>query len=76
MKAGKMTSLLAAKLDPSGGVVAGPSVFGGVGVALPCASAKRSRLLPQVFDMHHLRIPLIARDMRRATRVKGFSWER
>ena len=37
--AGKMTSLKAATLGPSGGVV-----------ALPCASAKRSRLFPEVFD--------------------------
>ena len=45
-----MTSLQAATLAPSGGVVAGCCVSGGLGVALPCASAKRSRLLPEVFD--------------------------
>ena len=39
-------SLQAATLGPSGGVVAGLSFSGGLGVALPCASAKRSRLLP------------------------------
>ena len=44
-----MTSLQAAALRPSG-VVAGLSASGGLGVALPCASAKRSRLLPEVFD--------------------------
>ena len=33
-----MTSLLAATLAPSGGVVAGLMVSGGLGVALPCAS--------------------------------------
>ena len=46
----KMTSLLAATLGPSGGVAAGLVGSGGLGVALPCASAKRSRLLPEVFD--------------------------
>ena len=45
-----MTSLQAATLGHSGGVVAGLSVSGGPGVALPCASAKRFRLLPEVFD--------------------------
>ena len=45
----KMTSLLAATLGPSGGVAAGLVVSGGLGVALPCASAKRSSLLPEVF---------------------------
>ena len=35
---------------PSGLVVAGLSASGGLGVALPCASAKRSRLFPEVFD--------------------------
>ena len=34
----------------SDGVVAGLKGSGGLGVALPCASAKRSRLLPGVFD--------------------------
>ena len=47
---GTMTSLQAATLGPSGGVVAGLFVSGGLGVTLPCASAKRSRLLPEVFD--------------------------
>ena len=37
-------------LGPSGGVVAGLIGCGGLGVALPCASAKRSRLIPEVFD--------------------------
>ena len=46
----EMTSLQAATLVPSGGVVAGFSVSGGLGVALPCATARRSRLLPEVFD--------------------------
>ena len=48
--AGEMTSLLAATLGASSGVAAGLMDFGGLGVALPCASAKRSRLLPEVFD--------------------------
>ena len=47
---GKMTSLLAATLDHSGGVAAGHMNSGGLGVALPCASAKRSRLLPGVSE--------------------------
>ena len=47
---GNMTSLLAATLGRSGGVVAGLVDSGGLGVALPCACAKRSRLLPEVFD--------------------------
>ena len=46
---GKMTSLQGTTLGPSGGVVEGLSISGGL-VALPCASAKRSRLLPEVFD--------------------------
>ena len=41
---GKMTSLLPATLGHSGGVAAGRMESGGLGVALPCASAKRSRL--------------------------------
>ena len=45
-----MPSLLAAALGPSGGAAAGLSVSGGFGVALPCASATRSRFLPEVFD--------------------------
>ena len=45
-----MTSLQAATLASCGGVVAGLAVSGGLGGALPCASAKRSRLLPEVFD--------------------------
>ena len=45
-----MTSLQAATLGPSGGVAAGLVDSGGFGVALPCASAKRSRVLPEVFD--------------------------
>ena len=40
--------LLAATLGPSGGVAAGRMDLGGLGVALPCASAKRSRILPEV----------------------------
>ena len=32
------------------GVAAGLMDSGGLGVALPCASAKRSRLFPKVFD--------------------------
>ena len=47
---GTTTSLLATTLGPSGGVAAGLSVSGGLGVALPCASAKRSRLFPEKFD--------------------------
>ena len=35
----------------SGGVAAGLMDSGGVGVALPCASAKHSRLFPEVFLM-------------------------
>ena len=34
----------------SGGVAADLMDSGGIGVALPCASAKRSRLLPEVVD--------------------------
>ena len=45
-----VTSLQAAALGSSGGVLAGFSVSGSLGVALPCASAKRSRLFPEVFD--------------------------
>ena len=48
--AGKMTSPLAATLGSSGGVAAGLKVSGGLGAALPCASGKRSRLLPEVFN--------------------------
>ena len=48
--AGKMTSLLASTLGSSGGVAAGLMDSGGLGVALPCASAKRSRCLPEGFD--------------------------
>ena len=40
----------AAALGTSGGVAAGRMVSGDLGVALPCASAKRSRLLPEVVD--------------------------
>ena len=47
---GTVTSLQAATLGPSSGVVAGLTGSGSLGVALPCASAKRSRLLPEVFD--------------------------
>ena len=43
-----MTSRMAATLSPSGGVAAGH--MDSLGVALPCASAKRSRLLLEVFD--------------------------
>ena len=45
-----MTSQVAATLGPSGSVVAGLVDSGGLGVALPCASAKRSRLFREVFD--------------------------
>ena len=46
-----MTSLLPATLGHSrGGVAAGRMESRGLGVALPCASATRSRLLPEVFD--------------------------
>ena len=48
--AGKMTSLLATTLDSSSGVAAGLMDSGGLGVALPCASPKRSRPLLEVFD--------------------------
>ena len=41
-----MTSLLTATLGSSGGVAAGLMDSGGLGVALPCASAKRFLLLP------------------------------
>ena len=41
---GAMTSPVSATTGPSGGVAAG------LGVALPSASARRSRLLPEVFD--------------------------
>ena len=47
---GKMTSLLAATLGPSGGAVAGLSDAGGLGVALSCASANCSRPFSEVFD--------------------------
>ena len=47
---GEMTSLQAATSGPSGGVVVGLMESGCLGVALPCASAKSSRLLPVVFD--------------------------
>ena len=45
-----MTSPLAATPGPSGSDVSGLAGSGGLGVALPCVSAKRSRLLPEVFD--------------------------
>ena len=45
-----MTFLLAATLGHSGGVAAGRLESGGLGVALPYASANRSRLLPEDFD--------------------------
>ena len=48
--AGKMTSLLAATLDPSGRVAAGLMDSEGIGVALPFASPKRCPLFPEVFD--------------------------
>ena len=41
---------VAATLGPSGGVAAGRMSSGGLGVGLPCASAKPSRLFPEVFD--------------------------
>ena len=46
--AAKMTCLFAATLGHSGGVAAG-RVSGGLGVALPCASAKCSGLFSKVF---------------------------
>ena len=45
-----MTSSQAATLGYFGGIAAGLMVSGGLGVALPSASAKRSRFLPEVFD--------------------------
>ena len=45
-----MTSLLAATLGLSGGFAAGFEDSGGLCVALPCASAKRSRLHLEVYD--------------------------
>ena len=45
-----VTCLVAAALGNSGDVAAGLKDFGGLCVALPCASAKRSRLLLEVFD--------------------------
>ena len=45
-----MTSPLAATLGSSGRAAAGLVVSGGLGVALPCASANRSRLFLEVFD--------------------------
>ena len=44
-----MTSPVAATLGLSGGVGTGLLVSGGLGVALPCASAKHSRALPEFF---------------------------
>ena len=38
------------RCGPSGGVVAGLTGSGGLGVGLPCASARRSRLFPEVVD--------------------------
>ena len=46
---GEMTSLLAATLGDSDGVAAGRMESEGLGVALPCASAKRSRLFLEEF---------------------------
>ena len=48
--AGNMTSLVAAALGTSGHLTAGLLHSGGLGVALPCASAKRSRLLLENVD--------------------------
>ena len=47
---GSRRRLLAATLGPSDGVAAGLVESGGLGVALPCVSAKRSRVFPEVFD--------------------------
>ena len=44
-----MTSLVAAALGRSGGFLVGFVGSGGLGVALPSASAKRSQVLPEVF---------------------------
>ena len=41
---------MAATLGPSDDVAVALMDFGGLGVALPCASAKRSCLSPEVFD--------------------------
>ena len=48
--ASKMTSLVAATLGTTRDVAAGLLHSGGLGVGLPCASAKRSRLLLEMFD--------------------------
>ena len=48
--AGKMTFRQAATLGHSCGVAVGRMDSGGLGVALSCASAKHSRLFPEVFD--------------------------
>ena len=45
-----MASVLAATLGASDGVAAGLMESGGFGVVLACASATRSRLLPEVVD--------------------------
>ena len=47
---GKVMSLFAATLGPSSGVATGRKDCGGFVVALPCVSARRSRLFPEVFD--------------------------
>ena len=49
--------LQASMLVPSSGVVADLSVSGGLGVALPCASAKRARLLPE--GLMNVRLPYV-----------------
>ena len=48
--ASKMTSQMAATLDPSGVVVASLMVSGGFGVTQACTSATRSRLHPEIVD--------------------------
>ena len=48
--AGRPAASKITTLGPSGIAAAGLVGSGGLGVALPIASAKRSRLLPEVFD--------------------------
>ena len=60
---GATSSPVAAALGPSSGVAAGLVCPGSLGVALPCASAKRSRLLPEVFDERSLAFRAIIREV-------------
>ena len=50
MARGGQDALLAATQGPSSGVAAGLMVSGGLGLALPSAFSKRSRIFPEVFD--------------------------